>query len=156
MNINLTLIGQTITFIFFVAFCMKFVWPPIVAALNERKQRIADGLASADKGQHELELAKKRAVEVLKEAKTKASEIINHAEKRAAEITDEAKEKAKEEADRILVATRGEVEQESHRAREQLRTMLAGLVVAGASKVLEREIKSEDHVALLDGVIKQL
>ena len=156
MNINLTLIGQSITFAFFVWFTMKFVWPPIVKALDERKKQIADGLAAGEKGKHELELAQQRAVDVIKEAKEKASEIINLAERRAGEIADEAKVSAKVEAERIVASAQSEIEQETNRAREALRAQMSALVVSAASKVLEKEIDKTKHAELLEGVAKEL
>ena len=150
MNINLTLIGQSITFAIFVWFCMKFIWPPIVAALDERKQKIADGLAAAERGAKEQELAEEKAVAVIKEAKEQARTIISQAEKRNAEIVDEAKGEAREEAERIIVAAKAEVEQEANRAREELRGKVIDLALAGASKILEREVKIEDHNASLE------
>lgn len=156
MNINLTLIGQTITFFFFVWFTMKFVWPPIVKALDERKKQIADGLAAGEKGKHELELAQKHAVDVIKEAKEKASEIINHAERRAGEIADEAKEHAKTEAERIVASAQSEIEQETNRAREALRAQMSTLVVSAASKVLEKEIDEAKHAELLESAAREL
>ena len=128
MNINMTLIGQSITFAIFVWFCMKFVWPPIVGALEARKKQIADGLAAADRGKHELELAAKRASETLHEAKVKASEIIAQADKRASQIVDEAKNAARVEGERMITAAKAEIEQETHRARETLRGEVAALV----------------------------
>ena len=145
MNINMTLIGQSITFAIFVWFCMKYVWPPIVGALEARKKQIADGLAAADRGRHELELAAKRASETMHEAKIKASEIIAQAEKRASQIVDEAKNAAK-----------AEIEQESHRAREALRGEVAALVVAGAGKVLRREVNAQAHADLLEAIKNEL
>lgn len=156
MNINLTLIGQSITFAFFVWFCMKFVWPPIMQALSDRKQKIADDLAAAERGKHELELSEKRAVETLQKAKDKASDIVGHAEKRADEVTDEGKVKAKEEADRIIAGAKGEIEQEANRAREELRKAVAELAVAGASKILEKEVDQKAHAKLVDNLVKQL
>ena len=156
MNINLTLIGQTITFMFFVWFTMKFIWPPLIQALTERRTKIADDLAAAEKGRHEKELAEKRAIEVIKEAKDKAQDIINHAEKRGNEVTDEAKEKAKEESDRIVAAAQGEIEQETNRAREQLRAAVAELAVASAAKILEKEIDTKVHAKLVDKLVEQL
>jgi F-type H+-transporting ATPase subunit b len=156
MNINMTLIGQSITFAIFVWFCMKFVWPPIVSALEARKKQIADGLAAADRGKHELELAAKRASETMHEAKLKASDIIAQAEKRAIQIVEEAKGTAKEEGDRMITSAKAEIEQESHRAREALRSDVAALVVAGASKVLRREINAQAHAELLEAVKNEL
>jgi F-type H+-transporting ATPase subunit b len=156
MNINMTLIGQSITFAIFVWFCMKYVWPPIVGALEARKKQIADGLAAADRGRHELELAAKRASETMHEAKIKASEIIAQAEKRASQIVDEAKNAAKGEGDRMIIAAKAEIEQESHRAREALRGEVAALVVAGAGKVLRREVNAQAHADLLETIKNEL
>lgn len=156
MNINLTLIGQTITFIFFVLFCMKFIWPPLVAALDERKKMIADGLAAAEKGKHDGELAKQRVLDTLKDAKAQAQDIINLAEKRASEIVEESKDTAKVEGERIIAAANAELEQEVNRAREQLRGQVVSLAVAGASKVLKREIDEKANEDLLKDLVAQL
>ncbi len=156
MNINLTLIGQSITFALFVWFCMKFVWPPIVSALEARKKQIADGLAAADRGRHELELSAKRASEHLHEAKQKAAEIIAQAEKRSNQIIEEAKNAAKGEGDRMIALAQAEIEQESHRAREALRGEVAALVVAGAGKVLRREVNAQAHADLLEVIKNEL
>ncbi len=156
MNINMTLIGQSVTFGIFVWFCMKFIWPHIVGALESRRKQIADGLAAADRGKHELELAARRASETLHDAKTKASEIIAQAEKRAAQLIDEAKNAAKEEGDRMIHAAKAEIEQETHRAREALRADVARLVVAGAERVLRREIDADAHAQLLETIRNEL
>ena len=156
MNINLTLFGQTIAFIVFVWFCMKYVWPPIMNALNERKQKIADGLAAAERGAHEQELAQKRAAERLHEAKQQAQEIIAQAQKRANEIVDEAKENARAEGERILNAARAEIDQAVNQAREQLRAEVVQLAVAGASRVLKREIDAKANQDLLKDLVAQL
>jgi F-type H+-transporting ATPase subunit b len=156
MNINLTLLGQTISFALFVWFCMKFVWPPIMKALEERKQTIADGLAAAEKGKHDQELAEKHALEVLHEAKSQAAEIVARAEKRGAEIIDEAKADAKVEGQRLVKTAEGEIEQELNRAREELRKQVAALVVAGAEQVLEREIDAKAHSDVVDKLVAQL
>jgi F-type H+-transporting ATPase subunit b len=135
---------------------MKFVWPPVMAALNERKQKIADGLAAAEKGKHDEELAKERAAEVLKEAKAKAQEIISGAEKRASQIVEEAKDTARTEGDRILAAANAEIEQEVNRARESLRGEVVSLAVAGAGRVLKREIDEKANEDLLKDLVAQL
>jgi len=145
-----------ITFALLVWFTMKYVWPPLTQAMAERQKRIADGYAAAERGKHELELAEKRATEVLREAKVKASEIIDHAERRSTEISDEAKVQAKVEAERILASARSEIEQDIGRAREELRARLGELVVAGASKILEKEVDAKAHAKVLDEVVKQL
>ena len=149
MNFNATLIGQSITFIFFVWFCMKFVWPPITNALETRKKQIADGLAAADRGKHELELAAKKAGDNMRDAKAQAAEVIALAEKRAAQIIEEAKMAAKEEGDRQLAAAQANIEQEANRARESLREQVAALAVAGAEKILRREVNAQTHADLL-------
>jgi F-type H+-transporting ATPase subunit b len=149
MNFNATLIGQSITFIFFVWFCMKYVWPPIMNALEARKKQIADGLAMADRGKHELELAAKRAGDSLRDAKAQAGEVIAQAEKRAAQIIEEAKLAAKEEGDRQLAAAQANIAQETNRAREALREQVAMLAVAGVEKILRREVNAQTHAELL-------
>ena len=149
MNFNATLIGQSITFIFFVWFCMKYVWPPIMNALEARKKQIADGLAMADRGKHELELAAKKAADNLRDAKAQAAEVIAQAEKRAAQIVEEAKMAAKEEGDRQLAAAQANIDQEANRARESLREQVAALAVAGAEKILRREVNAQTHADLL-------
>lgn len=156
MNFNATLIGQSITFIVFVWFCMRFIWPPIMNALEERKKRIADGLAAAERGRHEQELAEERARQILHEAKDQAGEIINRAEKRAAEIIDAAKDDAREEGARLLTAARAEIDQEVNRAREELRGKVVSIAVAGAGKVLEREVDETDHAELLNRLAAEI
>jgi F-type H+-transporting ATPase subunit b len=149
MNINATVLAQIIMFALFVWFCMKFVWPPIVNALAERKKQIADGLAAGERGKHDLELATKRSTEILHEAKQKAAEIIAQAEKRAVGVVEESKDTAKVEAERILTGARAEIEQEVNRAKEQLREHVAQLAVAGAEKILRREVDAKAHADIL-------
>lgn len=156
MNINMTLIGQTITFFVFVWFCYAYVWPPLVNALAERKKQIADGLAAAERGQHEQELAEKKAAEHLKEAKGQAAEILAQAQKRASEIVDEAKDDARTEAERITAGANAEIEQEVNRAREHLRKEVVTLAMAGAEKVLKREVDAAAHASTLDELATQL
>jgi F-type H+-transporting ATPase subunit b len=156
MNINLTLIGQSITFFVFVWFCYAYVWPPLVNALSERKKQIADGLAAAERGQHEQELAEKKAAEHLKEAKGQAADILAQAQKRASEIVDEAKDDARTEAERITAGANAEIEQEVNRAREHLRKEVVTLAMAGAEKVLKREVDVAAHASALDDLATQL
>ena len=156
MNINATLIGQSIAFFLFVWFVMKYVWPPLIAALDERKKTIADGLAAAEKGQHEQELAEKAAEKHIKEAKQQASEIVAQAQKRATEIVEEAKEGAREEADGIKKAAAAEIDQEVNRAKEHLRQQVAAITIAGAEKVLKREINESAHSDIVDDLIAQI
>ena len=156
MNINLTLIGQSITFALFVWFCMKFIWPPIMGALETRRKEIADGLAAAERGQHEQVLAEKRAVEHIKEAKGQASDIIAQAQKRAGEMIEEAKGDAKTEAKRIVTGANAEIKQETSRAREHLRQEVITLAIAGAEKVLKREVDKDVHARTLNDLATQL
>jgi F-type H+-transporting ATPase subunit b len=156
MNINLTLISQMIAFAVFVAFCMKYVWPPIMKALDERANKIAEGLAAAERGQQEQEIGRQKALEEMKAAKTKAADIVAQAQKRYNEVMDEAKRDAQGEADRIKTAAHAEIEQETNRAREELRERMATLAVAAAEKILEKEVDASAHKALLDSFAKQL
>ncbi|GAB3283714.1 F0F1 ATP synthase subunit B [Parahaliea aestuarii] len=156
MNINLTLIGQMVAFVCFVVFCMKYVWPPLLAAMQEREKKIADGLAAADRANHDLELAKEKAVERLKEAKGEAAGIIDSANKRANQIVEEAKQAATVEADRVKASAQAEIEQETNRAREQLRAQVAALSLAGAEKVLGKSIDKSAHAELVDQLASEL
>jgi F-type H+-transporting ATPase subunit b len=156
MNINLTLIAQLVSFAVFVWFTMKFVWPPLVRAMDERKAKIAEGLASAERGKHEQELAQKRATATLHEAKQQAAEIRANAEKQAALIIEEARDKAKEEGNRQLVAAQAEIEQETNKAREVLRARVAELAVLGAERILRKEIDADAHTEIVQSVANQI
>ncbi|QIB65595.1 F0F1 ATP synthase subunit B [Kineobactrum salinum] len=156
MNINLTLIGQVIAFFGFVMFCMKFVWPPIVAAMQERERKIADGLAAADRASHDLELAQEKALDRLKEAKTEAAGIVDSANKRANQLIEEAKQAAVVEAERVKASARAEIEQETNRARETLRSQVAALSLAGAEKVLGASIDRQAHADLVNNLAAEL
>lgn len=156
MNINATLLAQTIMFALFVWFCMKFVWTPIMAALEQRKKQIADGLADADRAKHDLELASKRSAEILREAKEKAGEIIANSEKRASEIVEEAKDQARTEGDRIIAGAKAEIDKEVFSAKEQLRTQVSAIALAGAAKILGREIDAKAHNDLLDKLVAEI
>ncbi len=156
MNINATLLAQTIMFALFVWFCMKFVWTPIMAALEQRRKQIADGLADAERAKHDLELAAKRSAEILRDAKEKAAEIVNNGEKRASEIIEEAKVQARKEGDRIIAGAKAEIDQEVFRAKEQLRTQVSAIALAGAGKILGREIDAKAHNDLLDKLVAEI
>jgi len=156
MNINATLIGQAIAFFLFVVFCMKYVWPPILQALEERKKKIADGLAAGEHGKREQALAEERAKELLREAKEQAGEIITRADKRAAEIVDESKGDARAEGDRLLVAAQAEIDQEVNRVKEDLRGQVVAIALAGAGKVLEREVDETTHAELLNKLAAEI
>lgn len=156
MNINATLLGQVISFAIFVWFCLKFVWPPLIAAMEERKAKIADGLDAADRAMRDLELAQNKAVDRLKEAKQEAAAIIDEAKKRASQIVEESKDKAREEGERLITAAQAEIEQEANRAREQLRSQVVVLALAGAEKVLERSVDDATNRALVEQLAAQL
>ena len=156
MNINATMIGQSIAFLLFVWFTKAYVWSFLMSAMEERKQKIADGLAAAERGKHEQELAEKRAAEVIAEAKAQGQEIISKAEKRASEIVEEAKDTARTEGDRLLTAANAEIEQEVNRAKEGLRSQVVSLAVAGAGRVLSKEIDSKAHDDMLKDLVSQI
>ena len=145
MNINLTLIGQSLTFFIFIWFCAKYVWTSLIAAMQEREQKISEGLLAAERADKDLELAQKRATDQLHTAKGQAAEIIEQANKRATQIIDEAKEQAKIEAVGLVNAAKAEIEQESNRARETLRSQVGKLAVAGAEKILGSSIDAKLH-----------
>lgn len=156
MNINATLIGQTIAFFFFVLFVMKYVWPPLIGALDARRKKIADGLAAAEHGLKEQALAEENAKKQLHEAKLQAADIVAQAKKRASEIVDESKGTAREEGDRIKQAAQSEIEQEISRAKEQLRAEVSKIALAGAEKVLKKEIDAKSHSKTLDDLVAQI
>ncbi|ORU91309.1 MAG: F0F1 ATP synthase subunit B [Cycloclasticus sp. symbiont of Poecilosclerida sp. N] len=156
MNINATLIGQTIAFIMFVWFCMKYVWPPIIAALEERKTKIAEGLAAAERGEKEQKLAEKKATKVMHEARIEASDIIDLANVRAGEMIEEAKGKAVEEVAKVKKGAEVEIEQEVANAREALREEVSVLALSAAEKIIKSEIDANKHKKLIDDVSKQL
>ncbi len=156
MGINATLIGQMITFTVFILFTMKFVWPPIKQAMSEREKRIADGLASAERSQHELELAKERAAEHIREAKAQAAEIIEKANRQGVSLVDEAREEARAVAERERAAAEARIEQEVSQARAELRRNVSDLAILGASRILEREVDAKAHQQMLDELADQV
>ena len=156
MNFNLTLIAQALVFLAFIAFTIKFVWPPLLRAIEARQKSIADGLAAAEQGLRSLDTANRQADDALKDARGRAADILAQAEKRAAQIVEEARSAAKEEAGREKAAAKAEIAQEVTRAREQLRDQVASLAVAGAEKILRREVDSRAHAELLNGIKQQL
>ncbi len=156
MNFNATLIGQSITFLVFVWFCMKYIWPPLLAVLEERNARISDGLAAAEQGQKDLEDAQSKVGESLNDAKQQAQEIINQAQKRANEIVDESKDIARDEAEKIKIVASSDIDQQINSAREQLRKEVSGIALAGAEQILKREIDAKTHAAVLDDLVAQI
>jgi len=156
MNINFTLVMQAISFGVFVWFCSKFVWPYLMRAIDTRQKQIADGLAAGEQGRQDLATAERKIAAMLTEAKTRSSDIIAQGEKLKTETIDAAKQEAKAEAARILAAAKDEIEQEVVRAKEALRDQVADLAVAGASKILKREVDAKAHADLLASIRQQL
>ncbi len=156
MNFNATLIGQMISFAVFAWFCTKFIWPVIIRARVDRKAKMSDRLAEAEKGHHELGMAEKRSAEILREGKEKSREFIDQAQKRNDEIVDEAKDAAREEGERILHSARVEIEQERQEAKETLRAEVSALAIAGAEQILMREVDKNAHNEVLDKISASL
>lgn len=156
MNINFTLVGELIAFIFFVWFCMKYVWPPIMGAIEDRQQKIADGLAASERGEKDLELAQQKATEQLKDAKIQAAEIIEQAKKRATQIVDEETQKGHTEREKIIAQGQTEIEAERNRVKEDLRKQVAVLAVAGAEKILAREIDAAAQSDIVEKLVAEL
>lgn len=156
MDINLTLIGQTIAMIVFVWFCMKFIWPPLLEAIEERQQQIEDGLAAADRGEERLVQAAAEAEEVIAEARQQATTILNQANARANEIVADGKSDGVKERERQLTAATAEIEQETNRAREELRGQVSAVAIAGAEKILNREIDAKTHDDILGKLAQEL
>jgi F-type H+-transporting ATPase subunit b len=156
MNFNLTLIAQALVFAAFIWFTVRFVWPPLLRAMDARQKTIADGLAAAEQGKRSLEASTRQADEEMRKTRERATEVLAQAEKRAAQMIDEARTAAKEEGNREKAAAKAEIAQEVTRAREQLRDHVASLAVAGAEKILRREVDAKAHAELLDSIKKQL
>ncbi|WP_428243573.1 F0F1 ATP synthase subunit B [Gynuella sp.] len=156
MNINLTLIGQLLSFAVFVWFCAKFVWPPLVKAMDARQAKIAEGLNAADRAAKDLELAQERAAQQLREAKEQAATIVDQANKRSAQIVAEAQKEAQQEAERIRKSAEAEIEQEAIRAREELRQRVSELALSGAQKILQSSVDAKKHSELLEKLAAEL
>jgi F-type H+-transporting ATPase subunit b len=156
VSINATLIGQMITFALLVWFTMKYIWPPLFDSLEERKKKIAEGLAAAEKGHEEILLAEKKAKKVLKEAKEQSSEIVTLAQKRANEIVEESKDTAKKEGERLIVAAIAQIEQERQQAKEVLRHEVVSLALKAAEQILGAEIDQGKHQDIISKVSNQL
>lgn len=156
MEINVTLIVQMLVFAAFVLFTMKLVWPPLAKAMEERQDKIADGLASAERGRKELELAQHRVKDELKQAKIQSTDIIEKANKRAAQIIEEAKEAAKHEAQVQMKLAQEQLMQQINHAKDELRKQVASLAIAGAEKILMREVDAKTNTALLDNLIEEI
>ena len=156
MNLNLTLLGQAISFAIFVWFCMKYVWPPVIAALEERSKKIADGLEAANRASRDLELAQEQATQLLRESKEQAAEIIEQANKRANQVIDEAKEQVIADGKRLREAAQAEIEQDVMRAKEALRAQVSTLALAGAEKILGVTIDEKAHSEIVEKLAQEL
>jgi F-type H+-transporting ATPase subunit b len=156
MNINLTLIAQAVSFAALIWFTVRFIWPPLMRAIEARQKTIADGLAAGERGKQSLELSSKQVAAALKESHERAAEIIALADKRSAQMIDEAKNAAREEGNREKAAAKAEIDQEVSRAREMLRGQVAALAVAGAEKILRREVDAKAHADLLAQLKKEI
>jgi F-type H+-transporting ATPase subunit b len=156
MNLNLTLIAQAITFTAFILVTVKWIWPHMLRAIEARQKTVADGLAAAEQGRRSLEISTRQAEDAVTQARGRATEILTQAEKRAAQLIDEARNAAKEEGNREKLAAKAEIAQELTRAREHLRDQVASLAVAGAEKILRREVDSRAHAELLESIKRQL
>ena len=156
MNINFTLFSQAMAFAILIWFTVRFVWPPLMRAIENRQKTIAEGLAAGERGKRDLELASQRSGDVIREAKQQAADILAQAERRRAEMIEEAKAAAREEGDRILASARADVEQEVFRAREELRQRVADLALTGATKILRREVDAKTHADLLTSLKTEL
>ena len=156
MAITFTLVMQAVAFGAFIWFTAKFVWPPLMGAIENRQKQIADGLAAGEQGRQSLASTEKRIADLMSESKTRSSEIIAQGEKLKTETIEAAKAQAKAEADRILAGAKAEIEQEIMRAKEALRNQVADLAVAGASKILKREVDAKAHADLLAAIRQQL
>lgn len=156
MNINVTLFAQVLAFVLMIWFVNRVLWGPLTGLLAERQRRIADGLAAAEKGRHDLELSERRALELVQEAHARAAELLAQSEKRASEIVEEAKAEARVQGERLITAAQAEIERESNRAREQLRAQVSSLAAAGASKIIKREIDRKAHEDLLKDLVSQI
>jgi F-type H+-transporting ATPase subunit b len=156
MNINATIILQSIAMMIFVWFCMKYIWPPLLKAMDERRERVADGLAASDRAEQELEEAKKTASKQISEAREKAGEILDQANQRHSQILEQAKEDASSERKRQVAAAEADIALSANQAREELRGSVASLAVLGASKILEKEVDEKVHRELLDKLIAEI
>lgn len=156
MNLNATLLGQMISFAIFVWFCMKYVWPPIMAALNDRQDKIAQGLADAEQGSQKRAEAEEEISQMLTDAKAQAAEIVAQAQKRGNEIIEESKDGARSEGERLKASAQAEIEQEVVTARESLRKQVSSIAVEGAGKILGSEINPSSHAKVLDDLVSQI
>lgn len=156
MNMNLTLIGQTISFFFFVWFCVKFVWPPLTNAMQDRQKKIADGLEAADRAKRDLQLAQEKAGDTLKDSRAQSAQLLDEAHRRATQMIETAKDEAKAAAEKIAAQAKADVDAQISTAREQLRQDVSRLAVLGAERILKAEIDAAKHAKLVDDLAAKL
>ena len=156
MNLNLTLVGQMISFFIFVWFCMKYVWPPVIKVMEDRQAKIAGGLRDAERAEHELKQAHRKGEDLIEEARSQAAKLIEHANKRAAQLVEEARGKAQDEAYRIKAQAELDMVQQANATREKLREQVAALAVLGAERILERQVTQDDHNQMLANLAQEL
>jgi F-type H+-transporting ATPase subunit b len=156
MNINLTLLAQALSFALFIWFTVKFVWPPLLRAIEQRQRTVAEGLAAGERGRQDLEHAKRQSAEIMNKAERDAQDILAQAHRRGGQLVEEAKAAAIAEGDRLIAAAKAEIEQEAARAKEMLRSQVAQLAIAGAEQILKREVDAKAHAELLAGLERQL
>jgi len=156
VNLNATLFAQIVVFFILAWFTMKFVWPPIMKALDERATKIAEGLAAAERGRQSFDLAAKHSAETMREGKEKVAEVIAQADKRALQIIEDAKVQARFEAEKIVAGAQADIEQAAARAKEALRERVAELAIAGAEKILRREVNASVHADMLSAIKQDL
>lgn len=156
MNLNATLIGQIITFILFIWFTMKYVWPPLMNVMEERRKKIAEGLAAGEEGKKALELARHESQDILADAKTQASGIVEQANQRANRIIEDSKHDARTEGERLLKIAEGEIKQETNKARDALMSQVAEIAVVSAEKILKREVSTEGNDRLVDDALGEI
>jgi len=149
VNVTATLLGQMITFSLLVIFIKEYLWGPLIQVLEDRKKRIADGLAAAERGHHERELGKKRALEIIREARDAATQMIEQAQARTRDIIEDSEDEARSAAERLITAARAEINMEMSRAKEQLRSQVITLAIAGAERILRKEVDAKDHEQML-------
>lgn len=155
MNLNLTLLGEMLTFIVFVWFTMRFVWPPLTKALEERREKIAEGIAASEKSKRDLELSQHKITEMMTEAKAQVAQLIEQANHRANHIIEEGKTRARVEGERLLVLAKSDIEREVYAARERLMTQLSSLVVAGTEKILQHEVNKSANDRIIAEMVKE-
>ena len=156
MNLNFTLVGQALAFGIFIWFSVKFIWPPLMKAIDDRQKTIADGLAEAERGRASLSEAEKQTEQMIAQARSRAQEIVAQSEKRASEVVELAKTNAKAEGDRLVAAAQAQIDQEVQSAKAKLRDQVASLAVAGAEKILKREVDAKAHADMLGQLKAQL